>query len=333
MQFLSDFNPEGLRILVRLDLDLPVDAAGQFDTTRMEDGFATLSYLREHGAAHVTVIAHRGHHVDLAKQAEFSLKPIADLLYIKLLKRKAFQETSDEQLREWLEIRENLRFDPREEAGDLEFAKDLAADQDAFVNDAFATSHRAHTSIVFLPQVLPAYFGLQMEKELKVMKKVTESPDHPVVFILGGSKLDTKMGLIEKVSQYVDVVLLGGKLALEAAQTGFQNPKVMIASLTPDGFDIDAAAVAQFTAKIAEAKTIIWNGPMGKFEDGEHAAGTKAIAEAVAASRAFTVIGGGDTEAALTQLGVDETKFNHISSGGGAMLEYLSEKTLAALKQ
>lgn len=330
MQYLSSFDPQGLNVLVRLDLDLP-EEKGKFDTTRMEDSFATLGYLWKNKAKHVTVIAHRGHTVKPTKQ--FSLEPIAVLLYKKLLETKAFKKAKEEDLKNWLDVLENLRFDPREEKGDAKFAKELAKGQDLFVNDAFATSHREHTSIVMVPKILETAFGFQFEKEMVVMKKLTETPKRPFMFVLGGAKLETKMPLLEKITEHVEVVLLGGKIAAEATAQGYKNRKTIIAKLSDDGMDISLPSMEQFSRFILEAKTLVWNGPMGKFEDPKHMEGTKYVAETIARAGGYKVVGGGDTEAAISLLKIDEEKsFNHVSSGGGALLHYLAYRTLPAIE-
>ncbi len=329
IKYLTNYNPENKNVLLRLDLDLP-ESNGSFDTTRLEDSFETLRYLWREKAKHVTVIAHRGH--EPKKTKEFSLAPIADLLYEGLLLQTGFKKAKREQLEEWLDVLENLRFDPREEENDPGFAKELAEGQDVFVNDAFATAHREHTSIVGLPKILPTVFGFQFEKEMTVLKKVTETPKRPFVFVLGGAKLETKMPLIEKMSELVDVILLGGKLAVEARATNYKQRRMIVAELTEDNLDISPKAAEQFERFITDAKTIVWNGPMGKFEDPANMAGTAYVANAIARTSAFKVLGGGDTEAAVTILKINEGKaFNHISAGGGAMLYYLAYRKLPAL--
>jgi phosphoglycerate kinase len=339
MQFLSQIDPVQKKVLVRLDLDLPEDKNGNFDTTRMEDGIASIVYLWQKKAAQVTVIAHRGH--DVTPTDEFSLKPIADCLYDLLLRQPDFQGVTTEQLHAWLTVKENLRFDKREEENDPQFVKELAAGFDLFVNDAFATAHRKHASIVGLPKVLPTVFGLQFEKEFQAFDRVLNNPNHPVLFILGGAKLETKLPLLEEMAKSVDQILVGGKLAVEAQKQQLQysdllKQKMTIADVTADTLDISESATEQFVQTISQAKTIIWNGPMGYYEDGQHATGTKKIAEAVSTATkagAFSLIGGGDTEAALTKFGMaDEEHFSHISSGGGAMMHYLAYRTLPAIE-
>ncbi len=336
MQYLSSITPSNKRVLIRLDLDLPQSSDGAFDTTRMEDSFETLCYLWQHKAAHVTAIAHRGH--DVKKTKNFSLTPIAKILFEKLLTQKAFKKATPESLAAWLELKENLRFDPREEEASKEFAKELAKGQDLFVNEAFATSHRSHTSIVKVPELLPTVFGFQFEKEMKVLEKITGTPKRPFMFVLGGAKLETKLPLLEKIAELVDVILVGGKLAVEAKARKLEfsdtlRRRMIIADLTEDGFDIDLKATEQFERFVTEAKTLVWNGPMGKYEDVEHREGTKRVAEAIANGNGYKVIGGGDTEAALTILGLDRLKgFDHISSGGGALLHYLAYRSLPGIE-
>ncbi len=330
MQYLSSYDPHDAKVLVRLDLDLP-EEKGKFDTSRMEDGFATITYLWKQKAKHVTVIAHRGHVIKSKKQ--FSMKPIAVLFYQKLLETKAFKNVDAKELKSWLDILENLRFDPREEEGSMKFARELAKGHDLFVNDAFATAHRAHTSIAMIPKVLPTVFGFQFEKEMAVLKKLTETPKRPFIFVLGGAKLETKLPLLEKISEHVDVILLGGKLAAEAIEQGYKNRKMIIARLTKDGLDITPDSMEQFSRFILEAKTLVWNGPMGMYEDGKHMAGTKYVAQMIARTGGYRVIGGGDTEAAISKLKIDEQKaFSFISSGGGALLHYLAYHSLPALE-
>lgn len=338
MQFLRDINPLGKTVLVRLDLDLPLDVDGAFDTTRLEAGFETIIDLWQRTAKLVTVIAHRGHNPE--KTSAFSLQPIAELLYAGVLKQPAMTGVSIEQLRSWLTVKENLRFDEREEAGSLEYAQELAAGHDLFVNDAFATAHRKHTSIVMLPKVLPTVFGFQFEAEMRAFGRVLNNPARPFTFILGGGKLETKLPLLEKMADLVDQILVGGKLAVEAKNGDIQygpgvKEKLLIAEVNPDTLDITEDFAHQFCTHIQHAKTIVWNGPMGKFEDEDQRTGTKIVADAVIEATqagAFSLIGGGDTESALTVLDLEKAgNFSHISCGGGAMMHYLAYRSLPAI--
>ncbi len=318
MKYLGSSKVEGKHVLLRLDLDLP-QRGKSFDTTRLEDGLATLKYLLSHKALEVTIISHRGR--PQKQSPAFSLAPIE-----KLLRKKLSKEENKKVV-----LLKNLRFDPREEKGSKAFAKELAKGQDIYIFDAFATAHREHTSITLVPELLPTYPGLQLEKELKAFERVLVKPKRPFLVILGGAKLETKMPLIEKFQEKADVVLVGGKLAVEAREQGFKGRKVIIAELTKDEKDISQAAAEQFIRFIKAAGTVIWNGPMGVFEDGKHIAGTKQIAQAVDQATAFTLTGGGDTEAAQTKYKAEE-KVKHISSGGGSMLEYLVKGTLPGVE-
>lgn len=339
MQFLRQVDPAQKNVLVRLDLDLPRNSDGQFDTTRLEAGFETIVDLWQRKAKAVSIIAHRGH--DPSKSLDFSLAPIAELLYQGLLRQPTMGNFPETELRNWLTVKENVRFDPREEAGSLPFAQELAYGHQLFVNDAFATAHRAHTSITFLPQVLPTVFGFQFEREIRAFNRVLQQPASPVIFILGGAKLETKLPLLEKIAPLVDQILVGGKLAVEARSGQLSygpelQAKMVIADLSTDTFDICEESAQQFSQQILAAKTIIWNGPMGRYEDETHRAGTVAIARAIIAATqagAFSLIGGGDTESALTLLELEQPgNFSHISCGGGAMMHYLAHRNLPAIE-
>jgi phosphoglycerate kinase len=319
MKYLANAQIAKKRVLVRLDLDLPKTGTS-FDTTRLDQGIPTLQYLLRHDPELITIIAHRGR--PKGKSSTYSLGPIEKLL------RAHFSKEENEKM----VILQNLRFDPREEKGSVTFARELAKKQDIYVLDAFATMHRAHTSITFIPQILPTYPGVQLEKELKAFAKVFLTPKRPFVILLGGAKLETKMPLIEAFENSVDVILVGGKLALEAKEQNLtKGRKVIIGELTKDGKDLTPEATDQFIRFINAAGTVVWNGPMGIFEDPKHAHGTKAVALAVDAARAFTLTGGGDTESAQTKYNA-EKNVDHISSGGGSMLEYLYKKTLPGIE-
>ncbi|MEP7167080.1 MAG: phosphoglycerate kinase [Candidatus Woesebacteria bacterium] len=319
MKYLSSAQIAKKRVLVRLDLDLP-KAGASFDTTRLDQGIPTLQYILRHDPELITVIAHRGR--PKGKSSAYSLTPIEKLL------RAHFSKEENAKI----VVLPNLRFDPREEKGSLTYARELAKKQDLYVVDSFATLHRNHTSITFIPQILPTYPGVQLEKELKAFAKVFNAPKRPFVILLGGSKLETKMPLIEAFENQVDVILVGGKLALEAREQNLsKGRKVIIGELTKDGKDLSPEATDQFIRFINAAGTVVWNGPMGVFEETKHSHGTKAIALAVDAARAFTLTGGGDTEAAQTKYNA-EKHVDHISSGGGSMLEYLYKRTLPGIE-
>ncbi len=317
-------------ILVRLDLDLPLED-GEFDTTRLELGLPTLIYLYTHKAKHVKVIAHRGRPKG-KKNQKLSLNPIAEIVYTKLLENKYFKDITRKELEKWLEIGDNLRFDKQETKGSKTFAKKLAKGFDLYVFDAFAVSHREHTSVVEIPKILKTCVGLRFYKEIQALKKLLRRPKKPFVAILGGGKPETKMPIIDAITDKVTVIMVGGKLAVEMDYETHTNRKLIIGRLTEDKLDINQDAIDQFIRFIVQAKTILWNGPLGKIEDENAQEGTKKIADAIARTRGYKVVGGGDTEAALTMFDINPDSFSFVSSGGGAMLHYFAYKTLPFLE-
>jgi 3-phosphoglycerate kinase len=308
----------GKAVLVRLDLDLPATNDG-YDTTRLEDGLETLQFLLDKKAKSITIIAHRGQPKG-KKDSKLSILPFEKLILEKLKNPGKIP----------VKLRENLRFDPREEKNDPAFAKELAKGHDVFVNDAFASSHREHASIVGVPKLLTSCLGMHFEKELKFLKACIQTPKRPVLFILGGGKPETKLQYVDLLAKRADVLLVGGILAKSFKDTPPTNRRMIVGALTEDGFDITQPAIDQFLRFIAMAKTIVWNGPVGKYEDIAHEAGTRTIAEALSSSSAITVIGGGDTEAALTKFNITKG-ITFVSSGGGAMLEFLAHGTLVGI--
>lgn len=319
------------KVLVRLDLDLP-EVKGEYDPTRLEHGIPTLTYLYKNEAKHVKVISHLGRPEGKVMR-KYSLKPIAKLLHERLLQEKAFKKITRKELETWLEVGENLRFDAREEKPNNKFAKELVKGYDLFVFDAFAVSHRDHTSVTRIPEYLPTVTGIQFYKEITVLKKLLKKPKLPFVVILGGGKPETKIHLIDPISERASVVMVGGKLAAEMTYDEHPNRKLIIGELRKDGLDLSDEALEQFERFIVQAETIVWNGPVGKYEDAKARKGTAFIADAIARTRGFKVIGGGDTEAAVSMLKIDQNKaFTHVSTGGGAMLDYLAKGTLPFLE-
>jgi phosphoglycerate kinase len=247
-------------------------------------------------------------------------------------------------------VLENTRFDPRETANDPELAKELAAQADIYVNDAFGSAHRAHASTEGVAHLLPAYAGLLLERELQELGKLLDDPERPFVAIVGGAKVEDKIGVLRSLAERADVVLVGGKMATElAARAAPEVPvklptdvvaaaafeadaesKVVPADGVPDGWlglDIGPATRAGYARRIAMAKTVFWNGPMGVFEWPRFAEGTLAVARAVAEADAHTVVGGGDSVRAVEEAGLAD-RIDWVSTGGGASLELLEGKEL-----
>jgi phosphoglycerate kinase len=314
---LKDFDFKEKRVLVRADLDVPLRDGSVADDTRIKECLPTIEYLLKQGAK-VILLGHLGR-PDGKEVPELSLAPVAEHIK-KLLKREG--EVEDfcyhGSLDNNLYLLENLRFDPREEANDPVYAKELVAMGDFYVNEAFASSHREHASIVGIPKHLPHATGFHFQKEVENLSKAIENPKRQLVFIIGGAKPETKMLFVEKFRRVADVVLVGGKLAEKS-------------TLAESGLDINQQTVEKFKETIRKAGTIVWNGPMGKFEDKEWELGTREIAQAIAQSPAFKIVGGGDTIAALTKFGLLE-KMDYVSTGGGAMLEFLAHGTLPGIE-
>lgn len=247
---------------------------------------------------------------------------------------KSVEEALDNLSEGALVLLENVRFYPEEEADDKEFAKTLAKPFDIYVNDAFGADYRDAASLTSITKFLPSYAGLQILREVAELEKVRSFPGHPAVAIIGGAKVDTKLPLIHALEKNYDYILVGGKVANEAIDQGLTfSPKVLL----PQDFesekrlDIGPDTIAQYIQIIKTAKTIIWNGPMGKFEEKPYDTGSEAILGAILESDAYVVIGGGESLAMLEKADV-MNKISFVSSGGGAMLKYLSGKKLPGLE-
>jgi phosphoglycerate kinase len=321
----------GRRVLVRVDFNVPLEDRRVADDTRIRAALPTIRLLLEAGAAEVVLMSHLGR--PKGPDPELSLEPVEARLRELL---------PDERIR----LLENTRFDPRETANDPGYARELAAHGDLYVNDAFGSAHRAHASTEGVARLLPAYAGLLLLRELDELGSLLESPERPFVAVLGGAKVADKIGVLTALGERADTLLIGGKMAEEVDRdSGFELPEDVVAAAAfeadaearvvawdevPDGWlglDVGPATRERYAARIAEARTVFWNGPMGVFEWPRFAEGTKAVAEAVAAADAHTVVGGGDSVRAVEELGLAE-RIDWISTGGGASLELLEGKEL-----
>ncbi len=332
MQVVAPELIQNKRVLLRLDLDVPLREENGLmvieDDTRLLAGMDTLGLCLEF-ASSVTICGHIGR-PEGKEDPKLSVKPIVDWLeegygHIQLPPGK-------------LHILENLRFEPGESfdtAQDkdavLEFAKELASHGDFYVYEAFA-SHNPSASTTIVPTLLPHAAGLRFAQEVSELTRVRENPVRPLVVILGGAKVEDKLPVLKIMAGISDVVLVGGKLAAEIREKHIEDlgANVMVGKLTEDGFDISDETVGAWTNLIKTAKQIIWNGPLGKFEDPKNI-NTEKIARLIVASGAKSIIGGGDTISAVTKYGLVE-KFTFVSTGGGAMLKLLSDGTLPTIE-
>jgi phosphoglycerate kinase len=325
----------GRSVLVRADLNVPLEDGRVADDTRIRASLPTLRYLLEQGAETVAVCSHLGR--PKGSDPAFAMTPVAARL------RELLPDDR-------VHVLENTRFDPGETKNDPESAKSLADGMDVFVNDAFGSAHRAHASTEGVARLLPAYAGLLLEQELEMLGRLLGDVVRPFVLVAGGAKVEDKLGVLVNLGSRADVVLVGGKMAEElrgenplpydaelpvdiVAAAAFEpgaESRVLPYESLPDGWlglDIGPATRERFAEKIRAARTVFWNGPMGVFEWPRFAAGTKAVAEAVADADAFTVVGGGDSVRAIQELGLAD-RISWISTGGGASLELLEGKEL-----
>ena len=322
-------------MLVRADLNVPLEEGRVADDTRIRAALPTLDLLLQREAKEVAVCSHLGRPKGF--DAAFSMRPV------------------EERLRELLPaerlvVLENTRFDPRETENDESFARELADDRDLYVNDAFGSAHRAHASTVAVAKTLPAYAGLLLEREMEQLGQLLDQVERPFVLVSGGAKVEDKLGVLQNLGGKADEVLIGGKMAEQVRdenplELDVVLPKDVVAAsaFEPDaetqtvpydqlpegwlGLDIGPETRADFGERVRRAKTVFWNGPMGVFEWPRFAEGTKAIAEAVADVHGFTVVGGADSVRALHELGLAE-RISWVSTGGGAALEFLEGKEL-----
>jgi phosphoglycerate kinase len=352
---LEDLGPvDGRSVLVRTDFNVPLDGGRITDDFRVRAALPTLTWLQDHGAR-VVACSHLGRPKGKPNDA-YSMAPVRELLA---------------DLAPGVELLENVRFDPGEESNDPAFVAQLVDGMDAYVDDAFGAAHRAHASIVGPPKTLPSAAGRLLAEEVDVLLGLRDHPKRPFVAVLGGAKVSDKIGVIDALLGVVDALVIGGGMCFtflaalghpigdslfEADQVAtcrrlLDGPKPIhlpedIVGLAPDGsvqtygrrlpdrargLDIGPGSAAQFADVVMDASSVFWNGPMGMFEDERFASGTRAIAQAMADTKAFTVVGGGDSAAALAQFGL-AGDVSWVSTGGGASLELLELGDLPGLE-
>ena len=385
-QSVRDAEVAGKRVLVRVDFNVPLDGGRVADDTRIRAALPTIELLRERGAAPI-LVSHLGRPKGKAEPA-LSMRPVgerlSELLGAPVKQAPGVVGEGVETMAAGLSpgdvlLLENVRFDPGETENDSGLVDALAALADIYVNDAFGAAHRAHASTEGVAHLLPGYAGLLLEREVNELTRVVDSPERPLVVVLGGAKVSDKIGVIDRFLEVADSILIGGAMcfsffraqdvptgdslveeagvslaaeALKRAATSDcelllptdlmlgekfdANTAVRPAEgiVVPDGWmglDIGPVTAATYAKEVASAGTVLWNGPMGAFELVPFAAGTKAVAEAVAAAPGTTVVGGGDSVAALHEFELAE-RVDWVSTGGGASLELLEGKKLPGVE-
>ena len=330
-----DADVAGKRVLVRADLNVPLEGGRVADDTRIRASLPTLELLLERDAAEVAVCSHLGR--PKGPDPAFAMAPVEARL------RELLPD-------ERIAVLENTRFDPGETKNDPGLARELAAGRDLYVNDAFGSAHRAHSSTEAVAHLLPAYAGLLLLDELEHLGRLLGDVERPFVLVAGGAKVEDKVGVLQHLGGRADTVLIGGKMAEElrdenplgfpvelpvdvVAAAAFEadaETKVVPYDAVPPGWlglDIGPETAKRFGEAVRGARTIFWNGPMGVFEWPHFAAGTNAVARAVAESDAYSVVGGGDSVRAVNEAGLAD-KVSWVSTGGGASLELLEGKEL-----
>jgi phosphoglycerate kinase len=330
-----DADVDGKSVLVRADLNVPLEDGRVADDTRIRAALPTLELLLDRGGARVRVCSHLGR--PKGEDPALRIEPVREHLRSLLPGER-------------IEVLENTRFSPGETGNDPAFARELADGCDVFVNDAFGSAHRAHASTVGVAELLPAYAGLLLLAELEHLGRLLGEVERPFVLVIGGAKVADKLGVLKNLGGRADQVLVGGKMAEElreenllpftvvlptdvvAASELAENAETRVAPFDalPEGWlglDIGPDSREDFSQRIRAAKTVFWNGPMGVFEWQPFAGGTKAVADAVAAVKGYTVVGGGDSVRAVNELALGD-RVSWVSTGGGASLELLEGKEL-----
>jgi len=382
MKTLRDVDVTGKRVLVRVDFNVPLKDGEILDDTRIRAALPTITYLMDR-RARVILVTHLGRPKGKVVP-EMSVRPLVKHISSILGRRIMFasdcggpdsQRLVSEMNDGEVVLLENVRFDPGEETNDEDLGYALAKLADIYVDDAFGDSHRAHASTVVVTEYLPAVAGFLMEKEVQSLSAAIENPDRPFAIILGGSKVEDKISIIENLLDKIDFLLIGGvmgntflkaqgydlggtrvdedgleiarEIIKKATAQGVElvlpqdlvvadkfapdaESKVVDINNTPAGWmalDIGPVTIQAFTERLQKCKTIIWNGPLGVYEFDKFAVGTIEIAKVMASTKGMTIVGGGDVVAAIEKAGVADRMF-HISTGGGASLEFLSGQKL-----
>ncbi len=350
MRSIKGVDVAGKKVLVRVDFNVPTHQGATRQKFRIEAARATIDLLIEAGA-HVALMSHMGRPEPEAirsgaNSAALSMRQLTDdvsellhrpVMFVSDCVGEAVVAAIGGVGTGTVTLLENVRFHDAETSSDAQirkqFAQELAAPFDIFVGDAFSVAHRDQSSVTDIAQIIPSYAGLRLLEEIEVLSKVRSNPAAPAVFVIGGAKIETKLPLIKSLESVYDTIAVGGRIANEAidAKMELGDNVALPSDFARERFDIGTETIAQFTDLIAGAQTVVWNGPLGKYEDKEFAAGTNAIIDALVATDAFTVVGGGETLEALELRGDASDKIDFISTGGGAMIAFMGGAQLPGI--
>ncbi len=346
---IQDIDLRGQKVLMRVGFNVPLENGKIKEAYKIESVKTTIDYILAQGGI-LTLVSHLGRPLEYHKNNpgsewtdKFSLRQLLpELKKILNLKIKFVPSVNDNVIKKELGnlssgkvlLLENVRFYEEEKNNDNIFAHRLAKNFDVFANDAFSVCHRQHASVVGVTEYLPSFAGLRMQEELANLDKVKNNPEHPAVAIIGGAKIKTKLPLIKALEQKYDFVLVGGKVAVEAIDDNLRfNSKIIIAEdfVDQNRLDIGPQTIKHFQNIIASSATIVWNGPLGLLEKKPFDIGTRKIIKAIVDSGAYSVVGGGESVQAVMASGLAD-RFSFISTGGGAMLKYLSNGKMPGLE-
>lgn len=342
MRSIRQADVEGKRILMRVDFNVEFDDGFPKETYKINSVRDTIDFLLSKKGVKIALLSHVGR-PEGEKMEGLSFKNFFGEIGKVLDKKLIFvDDCVGDKVKDGLDILrsgrililENVRFHVEEFENNIDFAGELAKNFDIYVNEAFSVSHRPHASLVKITEILPSFCGLHVEQEVERLSKIRENPERPSVAIIGGAKIETKFPMIKFFADSYDSVLVGGRLGIEAKNKGIVFPdSVIVPKDYIDGsLDVGPETVSLFKEKIRKSKTIIWNGPLGKFEDTRYARGTSEVLDAIVANKlAYKVAGGGETIQVIEEKGVIK-KFDFVSTGGGAMLVFLAKGTLVALE-
>lgn len=341
---IQDADVRGKKVLVRVDFNVSINEEDDAKSLyKIHSSRETIEYLIDHGASYIALLTHFGRPEKAKDKMQYTMEKLTDDVARVLDRPVAFvpdcvgssvMSAMDGYAQGTVLLLENVRFYEEEKKDDASFAAQLCAPFDVYINDAFAVCHRKHASVHAITTCIPAYAGMRVQEELMYLHRVKQQPEHPAIAIIGGAKIDTKIPMITEFSQKYDAVLVGGRTAVEAIdrKMHFDDVVILPRDFAYKYFDIGPKTIERFVSLIAQAKTIVWNGPMGKIEDDAYKKGTFALIDAIAANEnAFSLIGGGESVQLVEESGKKD-RFSFVSTGGGAMLAYLGGESMPGIE-